>query len=258
MRAITVAVLAAIALSACGGEDDMRGMFGNNSVIIAKTLDVPAGKKVQVFQAQVPDGESEFVTLTLSPPTVPNAAPEFNGFEMKPLLGLFAIVEFGNGQQARAQVEVDFGSGVSFPLRGSTIRIEAFNTSSTDATQVGAFLSRGAFAAGTPRRTVVVKAVNGNPISASNSLAPSAVSLPQPLPPFSKNVSTLVKSANLLTVVTYGVGFYDVNGGVISLTQFTTEEAVALPVPADAYRIQLVNLGGDDIVAARYVFDLNI
>jgi hypothetical protein len=264
MRTITVAVLAAVAV-ACGrgAEGDDMGMFGNPNVIVGASATVNAGTRKQLFQAQVPEGESEPILLTLIPPSKQNT-DGFNGFEIEPMIDLYAVIKWGNGQGAQAQAEVDVAQGLSFPIRGSFVSVEIVNENSArNAFNVGAFLSRGTTANGVPQRTKVVQR-GGVPVSGANPIPALGGSDLMRIPPYAQSLTAQVMPSIVSgpppEATQFTIEFVDITPALIGGAPWSDLRGGPIDIPSDAYNLTLTNWTSPptDITSSRVVFTLSL
>ena len=259
-----VSIVTALAVASCGGSDvgNPGDMFGKPGQIYGGQLpQLTPGQQQMLIKVNVPAEDQEPSIVTLVPPLSPNAAAGSFGFQPQELANIFAKVTWGGPIFSSAFV--DFAGGVCFSMRGNSVVVEAINAnpvaSGIIAKQLGAFLSRGDFCQGKPKRTVVGTA-GGIPISAVPlvPLAPAANSDVQLIPPFSRSVTPSVFFA-VTTAQNYVLVFLDVAGNQISYYALSSGGAPAdIPVPSNAMSVQVHNSAGINMVGLQLVFDINL
>ena len=220
--------------------------LGNRADVIAP------GGQVGLLNLKGKQGESGLYVLTLTPSVV---AVGTNTTVAVPLLGLFARIQFGEGQVAPYSVDVDIGRGISFAMRGAYLNVTIFNQSASPALGVSAFVSEGDYTNGVPQRTVQGTQGGGVPITFALPLAPAGITDEQQIPNMAKSVSI----GNIgVAGATYNITFIDQALLAIVGYSLSNNDVVSIEVPADAAFIVLQNTSAAPIEAIRYVYDLDL
>jgi hypothetical protein len=203
--------------------------------------------------------------LTLVPPLVPGpvggTAGPFYGYQVKPILNVFALVRHGT-QTAPITTEVDFERGLSFPIYGPYISVEAVNESAfvfDNTNGPSCFISKGAFSSGIPRRTQQ-GLQGGAPITVAVPLAAASSTDVEFVPAGAQTLYVLLSPSfdSLGPPIVPGmvdVQFFDFAGAPCGdvLVEGTAENPIVVPADAFTYKATNVNQAAA-ITALRFVF----